>query len=227
MSQGNSTSPRTSVFEQIEDALRSTASGRAFLAECEQRGRSRETAMLLDAVARLENRTASSGNGAEEDELRSLLGQIESAIRDAKSALAGTLAVSRERRQASEPPTVAAFGRETTHAIVEAAEAIQDTAWRLREAGFDGALCDRIEAQTSTIYSACRRQERMLDGLSTIERTIGRADAFLTELKRALVPTDIPPLHPPVGARGSTLVSGDLEFSPVTEADETACPSLP
>lgn len=220
MSHGNSTSHRKSVFEQIEDALRSTAPGRAFLAECEQRGRSRETAMLLDAVARLENSSASSDRVADKDELWSLIGQIESAIRDAKSALAGSLAASRERRQASEPPTVVAFGRETTHAIVEAAEAIQDTAWRLREAGFDAALCDRIEAQTSTIYSACRRQERMLDGLSTIERTIGRADAFLCELKRELVPGDIQPLHPPVGTRGSALVSGDLEFSPVPGQDE-------
>lgn len=214
MSDHNSTPSRRSVFEQIEGALRSTASGRAFLAECEHRGRSRETSALLNAVARLEHRTSPNCAPAP-DELRSLVGQVELALRDAKLALAGSLAASRDQRQAGAPPKVAAFGRETTTAIADAAETIQDTAWRLREAGFDPAICDHLEAQISAIYSACRRQERMLDGLSTIERTIGRADAFLGELRRAVDPHPSQPLQPPVATGGGSLYSGDFEFARV------------
>lgn len=210
MSDSNSTSSARSVFEQIEDALGATAPGRAFLAECERRARAQETGLLLDAVARLERR--GSPATIDSEELRSLIGQLELAIRDARLALTGSLAPARERRASVEPPTVVTFGRETTTAIAESAEAIQDTAWRMREAGFDATLCDRLEAQISNIYAACRRQERMLDGLGTIERTIGRADAFLGELRRAVSPTQLS-TAPLVGTGlRSPIVNEDIEF---------------
>ena len=134
-------------------------------------------------------------------------------------AIIADVVPARERTQPEEPPNVRSFGRETTGAIAGHVEVVQETAWRMRETGVDPALCDTLEAQTTAIYAACRRQERMLDGLGTIERAIGRADAFVGELKRALVPTPMPAEVPLRNTAPVTLLDSDIEFVVAAEPD--------
>ena len=214
-------SPRSSqsVFDQIEEALGATAHGRAFLRECGRRARSEETSLLLDAVARLERRARVKDEDLDREEVASLVSQVESALRDARLAFGRSVVPVRERMQPEEPPNVGSFGRETTVAIAGHVEIVQETAWRMRETGVDPALCDALEAQTTAIYAACRRQERMLDGLGTIERAIGRADAFVGELKRALVPTPMPAEVPLKNTAPVTLLDSDIEFVVAAEPD--------
>ena len=218
MSDRPSPRPSQSVFDQIEEALGATAHGRAFLRECGRRARSEETSLLLDAVARLERR-ARAEEDLDREEVASLVSQVESALRDARLAFGRSVVPARERTQPEEPPNVRSFGRETTGAIAGHVEVVQETAWRMRETGVDPALCDTLEAQTTAIYAACRRQERMLDGLGTIERAIGRADAFVGELKRALVPTPMPAEVPLRNTAPVTLLDSDIEFVVAAEPD--------
>jgi hypothetical protein len=214
MSSSDPTSRPGDVFEQIEDALRSTPHGRAFLAECGRRARSEETALLLDAVARLERQAQTSRSDQDPNEVRTLLVQADSALREARHALRGSFS-SAVPCLAAEPPSAASFGRETTTAIVAAAELIQETAWVMREAGFDIAICDRLDEQTSAIHAACRRQERMLDGLSAVERAIARADGHVGDLLRLAAA----PPAPPALQEGTpaTFLDEDIAFAPVRE----------
>lgn len=209
MSDRKPTSSPKSVFEQIEDALGSTAHGRAFLAECERRVRSRETLSLLDAVSRLERRARGRDDEIDRDELLSLVAQVETALRDAKLAFLRAMT-----SESNEQPSLASFGRETTSSILAAVELIQEAGWKMREAGFDPLLCDRLDDSTSAIYGACNRQDRMLDGLGTVERAIRRADASVAELRRCAMPEPIPArlLAPLESKDPISLIDGDLEF---------------
>lgn len=214
MSESNPTSSK-SVFEQIADALGSTAQGRAFLDECGRRARSEETALLLDAVARLERQAGLRRGSDDRGKLLALVGQIEAALRESKLALLGSGESAPDGRSSRPLAGVAAQARETGAAIFQAAELIQETAWAMREAGFDAALCDRLDDQTSAVYAACKRQEFVRHGLSAVERAILRADACIEELQRAISPA---PAAPPSGRFG-LVVDGDIEFvlSPLRE----------
>lgn len=214
MSDPSSSPFSTSVFAQIERALSATPQGRAFLRECSRRARADETSLLLDAVARLERRAQDDRDDVDREQLGSLIGQVETALREAKLAFRGSIAPPREPRLSVAPPDVSAFGRETTNAIMAAVEVIQEAAWKIREAGIDVGLCDLLDDQTSAIHAACRRQDRLLDGLSTIERAIGRADAFVGELRRSVDPSA--PVIPTrlVAGAPTTLVDEEIEFVP-------------
>lgn len=209
MSDSHPTSSSKSVFQQIEDTLGASAHGRAFLAECERRVRSRETASLLDAVARLERRARHQDVEIDRDELAALVAQVESALRDAQVAFLRSMTT----EDGSEQPSLATFGQDTTASIVAAVELMQEVGWKMREAGFDPTLCDQLDDHTSAIYGACRRQDRMLEGLGTVERAIRRAEGSVADLRRFAMPWGAPPLVPaPLDLGPISLIDSDLEF---------------
>lgn len=193
MSESNPTSSK-SVFEQIADALGSTAQGRAFLDECGRRARSEETALLLDAVARLERQAGLRRGSDDRGRLIALVGQAEAALRESKLALLGPEDPGSDGGDSPPSSGAVAQARDTAASIFQTAELIQDTAWAMREAGVDASLCDRLDEQTSAVYAACRRQALMLHGLSAAERAILRAEACIEDLQRAISPV---PASPP------------------------------
>lgn len=210
MSDSYPTSPSKSVFQQIEDTLGASAHGRAFLAECERRVRSSETASLLDAVARLERRARDRDTEVDRDELAALVAQVEAALRDANVAFLRSMAA----EDGAEQPSLATFGQDTTASIVAAVELMQEVGWKMREAGFDPALCDQLDEHTGAIYGACQRQDRMLEGLGTVERAIRRAGASVADLRRFAMPWGMPPLIPaPLENQDPiSLIDSDIEF---------------
>ncbi len=134
---------RHADYEAIEAALLESARGRWFLAEYSRRNRSADTRMLLDAITRLEaTRLRPRDRGGLEpllDDLRDMHGRI-AGVRGAIAAPAPA---------AAETAPLDMLG---------AAEAIQETAWRLRETGVDTAVCDRLDAQTAALCAACATQ---------------------------------------------------------------------
>lgn len=220
MSDSHSTSSSTSLFDLIENTLGATARGRAFLSECGRRARSEEATLLLEAVARLERHARERPPSLDRDELRSLIGQIEMALRDTRLALRGSIASDRDTRDENAASAIASVGRETAKTILQTVELIQETAWMMREAGFDAALCDRLDDQAAAIHSAGGRQEHLLDGLSTLERAIGRADACVAELRRFAEPIPSALPLPPMSDDPITLIDSDIEFVRRSASDE-------
>lgn len=208
MSETKSYSSSEALFDEIEAALASSAGGRAFLAEFARRARSEEMTALLEAVHRLEQHATSKHENLDQETLRLLLSQVERTLDETKAALLGALATYGGHAQGGDRLGVIQFRRETTDTISGAAELIQETVWALREAGLDKRMCDKLESQASTIYAACRHQERMLDGLATVDRSLGRTEAHILELRRALQSPAAMSMGEATGAFGD----GDIAF---------------
>jgi hypothetical protein len=135
------TQPREEDYEAISDAFMETSRGRWFLAEYAKRNRNADTRMVLDAVARIEENLAAQKQPASDSGLAEALAAIRSAVDDAKaSVLAAT------DGRASE---------QTLTPVRKGARVIREIAWRLREIGADGRICDLIDSQVSVIEAGC------------------------------------------------------------------------
>lgn len=91
---------------------------------------------------------------------------------------------------------------EATSGITEAAEAIQEIAWTLREAGSAPELCDRLDRRATEIYGATTVIEAGADQIEKVADTIAMLDSTL----RATVDRPAPALAelpPPIPATAS------------------------
>ncbi len=152
-------SPTDADFEAIRDAFVETARGRWFLDEYTRRNRNADTAMVLEAVARIERSLA-----AQKDE------QKQQALNEAPPA----------EPPATEPPlnplpeamaavkVIIAAARESASSVLsdpaieealapsrKCARVIREIAWGLRESGADGRICALLESQVNAINVAC------------------------------------------------------------------------
>jgi hypothetical protein len=99
--------------------------------------------MVLDAVARIEETLAAQKKPARDPGLDEALAAIRAALDAAKiaaSAALGDLAL-----------------EENLAPVRKGARVIREIAWRLREIGADGRICDLIDSQVSAIEGACGR----------------------------------------------------------------------
>lgn len=190
-------------------SLAATARGRRFLAEVARRARSADTQALFDAVAGLERRAAEAGPGDDGGRLQVELGRLLEEVRHARAEIADSDGT------ALDPLLQTAARASST--IQDATEEIQDTAWTMREAGFEPALCDLLDRRAADIHRACTRQARTtrsferliqafariesrLAGLVGLDRTVAGA---LRPPEPDLTPAPAPvpsPLGPPEGA---------------------------
>lgn len=171
-------------FEAIEAAVVETARGRWFLGEFARRNRSADTAVLLDAIARLERTIAAEREIRDLHRLRSDLKEMARAIASNRAEIAALpLGGYRPDGVTLASEALDAITRVTERAttdIVEAAERMQEAAWTLREGGADGALCDELDRRATAIYAACATQDlaahrtgRIGQMLRDLERRIG------------------------------------------------------
>src|SRR5450759_2670494 len=135
------TQPREEDYDAIREAFMETSRGRWFLGEYAKRNRNSDTRMVLDAVARIEETLAAQKQPAPDNGLAEALIAIRLAVdgaRAAASAAFDSLAL-----------------EENLAPVRKGARVIREIAWRWREIGADGRICDLLDSQVSAIEGAC------------------------------------------------------------------------
>ena len=119
-----------------------TSRGAGFWTEYAKRNRNADTRMVLDAVERIEESLAAQKQPAPDSRL---------------AGSAGRYPAARSRRP--EPrhrrPSTALRWRKRLAPVRKGARVIREIAWRLREIGADGRICDLIDSQVSAIEAGC------------------------------------------------------------------------
>lgn len=133
--------PNEQDYDAIREAFMETARGRWFLGEYAKRNRNADTAMVLDAVAKIEETLAAQRQPVVEDRLPEALVAIRRAIEDAESTAA----------KAFDPAALEA----SLAPIPRGVRIIKEISWRWREIGADGRICDLIDSQLASIEAAC------------------------------------------------------------------------
>ncbi|WP_314962017.1 hypothetical protein [Bradyrhizobium cosmicum] len=149
--------PNEQDYDAIREAFMETARGRWFLGEYAKRNRNADTAMVLDAVAKIEETLAAQRQPVVEDRLPEALVEIRRAIREAE-----TIAIA-----AFDPAAIEA----SLAAIPRGVRIIKEISWRWREIGADGRICDLIDSQLASIEAACGQ-------ISTIDPRVELKAAF-------------------------------------------------
>lgn len=149
-------------YEAIEAAVMETEKGRWFLAEYAKRHRAADTDAVLTAISGLE-RLMRRERRPDIDRIRLDIGEMKEAIERTKLEIAQIktdhTASSRFDKASNELDAIVSQTEQATSEILGAAEKIQEHVWTMREAGVDEALCEEVEALTTTIYMACSFQD--------------------------------------------------------------------
>jgi hypothetical protein len=135
------TQPSEQDYDAIREAFMETARGRWFLGEYAKRNRNADTRMVLDAVARVEENLAAQRQAAPDNGLAEALVAIGRAVDEARAAAAGAI------------DDLAL--EETLVPVRKGARVIREIAWRWREIGTDGRICDLIDSQADAIEAGC------------------------------------------------------------------------
>ena len=150
-------------YEAIEGAVMETARGRWFLAEYARRNRNADTTILLKALDRIEAAMRGERSVDSVERIRFDLVEMAKAIARTKTEIAamkpdadhhGKFGEASEELDSVVQQTEAA-----TSDILACAEAIQETAWTLREQGLDAEVCDLLDAKATEVYTACSFQD--------------------------------------------------------------------
>ena len=158
-------------YRSIEAALLESARGRWFLAEHGRRARRLDSAMLEDALGRLQSSLR---------QPPALLGQLQTEVSDLRRELntARARVTAKPARQAEEP----APGE-----MLKSAEALHQLAWSLQADPIDVAACEKIAAHAAEIYAHSAKQsaqsKRAVDVAASLDGAIGRIDALLQTLR--------------------------------------------
>jgi hypothetical protein len=181
------TLPGEEDYAAIAEAFMETSRGRWFLTEYAKRNRNADTRMVLDAVARIEKsltdqrdetleREASLQRLQQEEGLSAQ--QAAEAIAAAAAAqerLTEALAAIRSSVEAAEESAVEALDslalEQRLAPVRKGARVLREIAWRLREIGNDGRICDLIDSQVTVI-------EKGTDQFSSEEARVALRAAF-------------------------------------------------
>jgi hypothetical protein len=134
--------PSEQDYEAISEAFMETSRGRWFLGEYAKRNRNADTRMVLDAVERIEQSLAAQRREEPTDNgLADALAAIKSALDEARgTAMAALDGLALEEHLAP---------------VRKGARVIKEIAWRWREIGADGRICDLIDSQVHAIEGGC------------------------------------------------------------------------
>src|SRR5882724_10911326 len=172
--------PSEEDYAAISEAFMETARGRWFLTEYAKRNRNADTRMVLDAVARIEQSLAAQkeeGLAAQREAAAAAVAADaslnEARLAEAKLAearlaetrfaearltearLAEAMAAIRNAIEAAQTAAIEALDglalNERLAPVRKGARVIREIAWRLREIGNDGRICDLIDSQVDVI----------------------------------------------------------------------------
>jgi hypothetical protein len=201
--------PSEADYDAIQEAFMETSRGRWFLGEYAKRNRNADTKMVLDAVARIEGTLAAQKQPEPEPARDPLLDQLLASFR---------AALSEARHDAT--TAVGDLALEQNLAPVrKGARVVREIAWRLREIGADGRICDLIDSQVLVIENAAGKLNSadlaadLHGAFDRIEEKIASFDADGT----AAVPPPkaTPSAHPVEAAAAHPAVA---EETPMAEA---------
>jgi hypothetical protein len=209
------TQPSEQDYDAIREAFMETARGRWFLGEYAKRNRNADTHMVLDAVARVEENLAALQQPAPDSGLAEALVAIRRAVDEARAAASAAI------------DSLAL--EETLAPVRKGARVIREIAWRWREIGTDGRICDLIESQANAIEAGCGQiastdpKAALRTAFDLIEGKIAEFDegdpAFPQAAEQA-VPTPSP--APP-----DEMVAADLQTAPTATGNAVAMISTP
>ncbi len=168
--------PSEEDYAAIAEAFMETSRGRWFLTEYAKRNRNTDTRMVLDAVARIEQSLATQKEESlqkeaslhrEENLLQESLLQEKLAAHQqqaeeaaaaataARNSLNDALAAMRGAVEAAQQSASEALGslalEQRLAPVRKGARVLREIAWRLREIGNDGRICDLIDSQVAII----------------------------------------------------------------------------
>ncbi|WID95944.1 hypothetical protein QO058_24880 [Bosea vestrisii] len=168
MSDARSPSPLSAAdYDTIAAAVVETSRGRWFLNEYARRNRQADTEMVLSAIARLERLCSvpAAELGPDLSETARTIAELRGDLD--RAGVSGTSARLSTRIQ------------ETASGILEAAEAIQEIAWVLRESGSASELCNRLDQRATQIFGATTVIEAGANQIEKVADTIAMLDANL------------------------------------------------
>ena len=153
-------SPTDADFEAIREAFLETARGRWFLDEYTRRNRNADTAMVLEAVERIEHSLA-----VQKEDQQRLMASSEPAPAEARpielpsnplpEAMAAVKAILSTARGNAAAALTGAAMEEMLAPSRKCARVIREIAWGLRESGADGRICAMLDSQVNAINAAC------------------------------------------------------------------------
>jgi hypothetical protein len=144
-------SPTDADFQAISEAFMETTRGRWFLAEFARRNRNADTAMVLDAVARIE-RSLAAQKEQQAQQAPPPPPEPSTELPEALAAVRTILAAARDSADAVLSDSSADLGLASAR---KCARVIREIAWGLRESGADGRICTLLESQVEAIDAAC------------------------------------------------------------------------
>jgi len=246
--------PSEEDYAAISEAFMETARGRWFLTEYAKRNRNADTRMVLDAVARIEQSLAAQKEESlqkevnlhrEENLLQESLAahqqQAEEAaaaataarnnLNDALAAMRGAV----EAAQQSAAEALDSLALEQRLAPVrKGARVLREIAWRLREIGNDGRICDLIDSQVAVIETGAeqvssdearavvRAAFAALEGRLSEFGDEGRAPAAETE---AAAPSPAPQEVPRVEVAETVAATASVQQAPEAISGSLAAPT--
>lgn len=154
-------------FDAILRTIAETERGRWFLAEHARRHRVADTRTLLEAMGRIEKVVTGRLPGGEAERLRTDLADMSAAISRALAEFGD------DELAAAASADLEGTCERAAAGILEAAERIQETAWTMREGGFDPALCDTLDERATEIYVAYEAQAAAMRSAAGIVGTLG------------------------------------------------------
>lgn len=151
-------------FAEIEAAVMETERGRWFLGEYARKNRVSDTTMLLEAIAKLENSVGGASQPVEDSTafraaICEMAEEIERTKREISELAPGGEENARITGASAELDAIVDSTETATSSILEAAEAVQELAWTLREEGVSDACCDALDLRATEIYTACSFQD--------------------------------------------------------------------
>src|SRR5882672_1676007 len=177
--------PSEEDYAAISEAFMETARGRWFLTEYAKRNRNADTRMVLDAVARIEQSLAAQKEDSlqrqeshhKEEALaaQQQAAEAAAAATAAKDSLTEALGAIRDAVEAAQESASEALDslalEQRLAPVRKGARVLREIAWRLREIGNDGRICDLIDSQVTVI-------EKGTDQFSSEEARVALHAAF-------------------------------------------------
>ena len=158
-------------YRAIEAALLESARGRWFLAEHGRRARRLDSALLEDAIGRLQTSLR---------DPPALLDQLQNELSDLKSHI-GTLRA--ELLAKPQPAAISATDGLAPRDILKAAEDVHEIAWSLQANPFDPKGCEEIARSAARLYTLSQEQAthsaRTLAIAEALEGAMAKVDAVL------------------------------------------------
>ena len=175
-------------YRAIEAALLESARGRWFLAEHGRRARRLDSALLEDAIGRLQ--TSLRQPPALLDQLQGEIGDLKAHIEAMREELMSRTGVTSSAAEAGAP---------LAGMMLKATEQIHEIAWNLQANPFDPKGCEELARHAAQLYSMSQDQaahsERTLAISNALAEATARADAMLETIRHERL-VDGPPSPP-------------------------------